>query len=320
MVGYRKALKSQITSFNQKNKLIHLLDLHDWNQDHFHTIFKLAKQFKNKSFLPKHDAILMANLFYEHSTRTLTSFEIAALYLGINVVNFSVLNSSKSKGENLQDTIENLYAMGISLFVLRHPRSGAPHSLVQHARFPYHIINAGDGEHAHPSQALIDCFTIEQNKGSISNLHITICGDILHSRVARSLIHAFTCFNVKSLTLCAPPSLMPIKLPSFPFTIEHALANAIDGRDVIINLRIQRERITHGAIPSTLEYFNTFGITSELLNKLSPTVMVLHPGPVNRGVELDDSVLKNQRSFILQQVSNATAIRMSIIHSILCNE
>jgi len=258
----------------------------------------------------------VVNLFFESSTRTRTTFEIAAKRLSADVININPSLSSAVKGETLLDTVRNLEAMHTDLFVLRHPSSGAAYLIAGHVSDDVHIINAGD-RHAHPTQAMLDMFTIRRHKGPFENLRVAIVGDILHSRVARSEIHALTTLGAAEVRVIAPKTLLPTaveKLGVHPFT---DMRQGLDGVDVIMMLRLQRERMNGAFIPSEQEYFNLYGLTQEKLAYAKPDVIIMHPGPMNRGLEIDSAVADGPQSVILPQVTNGIAVRMAIMALIL---
>jgi aspartate carbamoyltransferase catalytic subunit len=253
-------------------------------------------------------------LFYEPSTRTRHSFELAGRLLGGEVASFSLAVSSVQKGESFKDTLLTLESMGFDIFVIRHSISGAclyATRVLQRAS----VVNAGDGMHEHPSQTLLDLLTIKQAKGTIENLKIAIIGDILHSRVARSAIFALKKLNWE-IRLCAPPTLFPKDIERFGVKIFHKIDEAINDVDVIYMLRIQRERQKEQFFPSIEEYSRLFSLTHSLLS-LAPKAIVMHPGPVNRGVEIEGIVVDGEKSLILEQVKNGVAVRMAILHSLL---
>ena len=251
------------------------------------------------------------NLFYEASTRTRTSFEIAGKRLSADVVNISVSTSSVSKGESLLDTVKNLEAMRPDVIVVRHASSGAPHFVARHARAG--VVNAGDGLHEHPTQALLDAFTIRRAKGRIGDLVVTIAGDIAHSRVARSNALLLTRLGA-TVRFCAPRTLLPVGVESFGVEVHDDLGRAVEGADVVMMLRIQRERLTEALIPSTREYSRTFGLNARVLDRAKPDAIVMHPGPMNRGVEIDSDVADGPRSVILDQVEAGVAVRMAVLY------
>ncbi len=251
------------------------------------------------------------NLFYEASTRTRTSFEIAGKRLSADVVNISVSASSVSKGESLLDTVKNLEAMHPDVIVVRHASSGAPHFVARHTRAA--VVNAGDGTHEHPTQALLDAFTIRRAKGRIADLTVAIAGDIAHSRVARSNALLLTRLGAR-VRLCAPRTLMPAGVEAYGVEAHDDLGRAVEGADVVMMLRIQRERLTEALIPSTREYARTFGLNARVLERARPDAIVMHPGPMNRGVEIDSDVADGPRSVILDQVEAGVAVRMAVLY------
>jgi aspartate carbamoyltransferase catalytic subunit len=258
---------------------------------------------------------LVVNLFYEASTRTRTSFEIAAKRLGADTLSITASGSSVSKGESLVDTLNTLIAYRPSAIVMRHAASGAPHFLSRHLTTP--IVNAGDGTHAHPTQALLDARTILDVKGRLEGLRVAIIGDILHSRVARSNIHLLTKFGV-DLVLCGPPSLLPRELGRIApgLTLEYDIRKAIRDADVIMMLRVQLERAHEPPIPAG-EYFNFYGLRLEHMELAKPDCIVMHPGPINRGREISSEVADSQKSMILNQVENGIAVRMAVLERVL---
>jgi aspartate carbamoyltransferase catalytic subunit len=255
----------------------------------------------------------VVNLFFENSTRTRTTFELAAKHLGAEVVNMNIATSATSKGESLLDTIRNLEAMFVDGFVVRHAVSGAAHFIAGQTSPHISVINAGDGQHAHPTQAMLDMFTIRQHKKEFSTLRVAIIGDILHSRVARSQIHALNILGVKEVRVIAPKTLLPAEIASLGVSVSHDLHEGLGDIDVVIMLRLQKERMTSALLPSESEYFNCFGLTEEKLKLAKPDAIVMHPGPINRGVEIDSNVADGNQSVILQQVSNGVAVRMAVM-------
>ncbi|KHD11585.1 aspartate carbamoyltransferase catalytic subunit [Candidatus Thiomargarita nelsonii] len=253
------------------------------------------------------------NLFFEHSTRTRTTFELAAKRLSADVLNFNISTSSSSKGENLIDMLRNLEAMHCDMFIVRHNAAGAPHFMAQHVAPHISIINAGDGQHEHPTQAMLDMYTIRQHKGEFAPLRVAIVGDILHSRVARSNIHALTTLGVSEVRVVGPKTLMPKGIEALGTQVFHNLKAGLRQVDVIIMLRLQRERMQGALLPSAHEYFQYYGLTEEALKVAHPDAIVMHPGPINRGVEIDSSIADCKRSVILQQVSNGIAVRMAVM-------
>jgi aspartate carbamoyltransferase catalytic subunit len=256
------------------------------------------------------------NLFFENSTRTRTTFEIAARRLSADVFNLDIMRSSTAKGESLLDTIDNLTAMQADMFVVRHATSGAPYLIAKHASAsaPHiHVINAGDGRHAHPTQGLLDMYTIRHYKKEFSNLTVAIVGDILHSRVARSDIHALTTLGVPEVRAVGPLTLLPAGLEQMGVRVCTRLDDGIRGADVIIMLRLQNERMRGALLPSAQEYFAHYGLTPERLANAKPDAIVMHPGPMNRGVEIDSRVADGTAAVILPQVTFGIAVRMAVM-------
>ena len=253
----------------------------------------------------------VVNFFMEPSTRTRSSFEVAEKRLSADLLNFSASSSSLVKGETLIDTALNLDAMSPDFIVIRHSQPGAPHLLTQHCRA--RIINAGDGPHEHPTQALLDAYTIRRNKGSLEGLRVAIVGDVTHSRVVRSNIHLLRTMGAQ-VVICGPPTLLPMGLEQLGVEVTRRVEAAMEGCDVIMMLRIQRERMSSGFIPSTREYFRLFGLTEERVRLAKDDVIIMHPGPINRGVEIDSAVADGEYSVILEQVANGVAVRMAVLY------
>jgi len=252
----------------------------------------------------------IVNLFYEASTRTRTSFEIAGKWLSADVINFSASGSSAEKGESLLDTAKNIEAMSPDVVVVRHRASGAAALLARHLRCA--VVNAGDGAHEHPTQALLDLLTIREKKGHLEGLNVAIVGDVTHSRVARSNIHGMRKMGV-TVTVAGPPTLIPAACQELGVKVSHRLEEAIAHADVIMVLRLQHERMRGGFIPSIREYSRVWGLTLARLEQCRPDVLIMHPGPVNRGVELAPEVADSRYSVILDQVTNGVAIRMGVL-------
>ncbi len=259
----------------------------------------------------------IVNLFFEPSTRTRTTFELAAKRLSADVLNIAVSTSSASKGESLLDTLHNLQAMQCDMFVVRHGASGAAHFIARHVAPHVSVINAGDGCHAHPTQAMLDMFTIRRHKPDFGALSVAIVGDILHSRVARSQIHALTTLGVPDVRVIAPRTLIPQHIETLGVHVYHDLRAGLCDVDVVMMLRLQRERMQGAFLPSEREYFHLYGLTEEKLSRAKPDAIVMHPGPINRGVEIASSVADGARSVILQQVTHGTAVRMAIMALVL---
>ena len=255
----------------------------------------------------------VANLFFETSTRTRTTFELAAKRLSADVLTLNIAASSTSKGETLLDTLRNLEAMHVDMFVVRHAESGAAHFIAQHVAPGVSVINAGDGRHSHPTQGMLDMFTIRRHKGDFSQLTVAIVGDILHSRVARSQLAALRTLGASEVRIIAPRTLLPAEPESLGARVFHDLRAGVRDADVVIMLRLQRERMRGAMLPSEHEYFQLFGLTEERLATAKPDAIVMHPGPINRGVEMDSQVADGPRSVILEQVSNGIAVRMAVM-------
>ena len=257
------------------------------------------------------------NVFFENSTRTRTTFEIAAKRLSADVVNLNIGSSSTSKGETLLDTVDNLCAMHADMFVVRHSQSGAAHFIAQHVAPEIHVINAGDGRHAHPTQALLDMFTIRHYKKEFHNLRVAIVGDVLHSRVARSQIHALTTLGVPEVRVIAPKTLLPTMVENLGVQVYYDMEKGLKDVDVILMLRLQNERMQGAALPSAQEYFKNYGLTQEKLAYAKPDAIVMHPGPMNRGVEIDSRVADGAQSVILAQVTFGIAVRMAVMSTLV---
>ncbi len=255
----------------------------------------------------------VCNLFFENSTRTRTTFEIAAKRLSADVISLNVNTSSQSKGETILDTVDNLIAMHADMFVVRHSQSGAAHFIAKHVPNHIHIINAGDGRHSHPTQGLLDVFTVRKYKPDLHNLRVAIVGDVLHSRVARSEIHALTTLGVPEVRVIAPKTLLPAEVEKLGVHVFHDMKEGLKDVDVIMMLRLQNERMNGAMLPSAQEYFKTYGLTQEKLSLAKPDAIVLHPGPMNRGVEIDSSVADGSQSVILPQVTYGIAVRMAVM-------
>jgi aspartate carbamoyltransferase catalytic subunit len=253
----------------------------------------------------------LINLFFEDSTRTRTSFELAGKRLGADVINMSVSTSSVNKGETLLDTAATLNAMHCDLLVVRHDQSGAPNLLAQ--KVDAAVINAGDGTHEHPTQALLDALTIRRHRGSLEGLVVAICGDVAHSRVARSNIHLLVTMGA-TVRVVGPPTLIPDAAASLGVAVHHDMRGGLQGADIVMMLRLQRERMARGLVPSAREYFRFFGLDREKLAWAKPDALVMHPGPMNRGVEIDSAVADDPtRSLIQEQVEMGVAVRMAVL-------
>ncbi len=294
----------------------HLLGIKHINKADIDLIFKTADHFKeviNRPIkkVPSLRDITIANLFFENSTRTRLSFELAEKRLSADVINFSASQSSVKKGETLIDTANNILSMKVDIIVMRHPDVGACDFLSQHVNAQ--IINAGDGTHEHPTQALLDSFSIREKLGSVAGKKIVIVGDILHSRVALSNIYALKLQGAE-VKVCGPKTLIPKYIESLGVSIEFDIKKALEWCDVANVLRVQNERMEINYFPSTREYSQLFGINKQLLDSLDKKILIMHPGPINRGVELTSDVADADQSIILNQVENGVAIRMAVIY------
>lgn len=313
---------NQGLQFDETGRLRHLLTIEGLSRQTIVEILDTAESFisvgeREIKKIPLLRGKTVLNLFFESSTRTRTTFEIAAKRLSADVINLNVSSSSTSKGETLLDTIRNLEAMHTDLFVVRHSESGAAHLIAHHVPPHVHIINAGDGRHAHPTQALLDMFTIRRHKGSFKKLKVAIVGDILHSRVARSQIHALTTLGVAELRVVAPKTLLPMAVEKLGVKAYTNAKEGLDGVDVIMMLRLQRERMQGAYIPSEQEFFNLYGLTPAKLALASKDAIVMHPGPMNRGLEIDSAVADGPQSVILPQVTYGIAVRMAVMALIM---
>ncbi|MEO7742276.1 MAG: aspartate carbamoyltransferase catalytic subunit [Usitatibacter sp.] len=253
------------------------------------------------------------NVFFENSTRTRTTFEIAAKRLSADVINLNVGASSTTKGETLLDTVWNLQAMDADMFIVRHSQSGAPHLIARHVKPGVAVINAGDGRHAHPTQGLLDMYTIRHYKRDFTALTVAIVGDVLHSRVARSQIHALKTLGVPEVRVIGPKTLLPAAVERLGVRVFHDMAEGIRDCDVVIMLRLQNERMNGALLPSAGEFFKCYGLTAEKLARAKPDAIVMHPGPMNRGVEIDSPVADGKQSVILPQVTFGIAVRMAVM-------
>jgi aspartate carbamoyltransferase catalytic subunit len=290
----------------------HLLGIEGWRREEIEALLDRAE-----AHLPGGSASaavlqgkVVANLFFEDSTRTRTSFEMAAKMLGAQVLNWTAQGSSVSKGETLLDTVRNIEATGPVALVIRHRSSGAPHLVARHVRCA--VINAGDGTHEHPSQALLDAFTLRRRWGGLDGRTVLIVGDILHSRVARSNILCLTALGAR-VVVCGPPTLLPVGLKELGAEVMTSLDAALPRADAVMCLRLQLERQTESFFPSTREFSRLFGLTPARTEKMKPGALVMHPGPINRGVELAPAVADGPRSVILEQVANGVAVRRAIL-------
>ena len=296
----------------------HLLGLEELGRPEIETVLDAAEEFVRDGGEPRKREDLkgkvVANLFFESSTRTRTSFSLAARRLSADTVDFSVSGSSLIKGESFIDTAKNIEAMGVDVIVVRHSSPGAPHLLARN--LGVHVVNAGDGAHEHPTQGLLDMFTIRRVKGRLDGLTVVLLGDILHSRVARSNIHGLLKFGARVIA-CGPPTLVPEELARWGVEVAHRLDDVLPECDVVNILRIQLERHRRGLFPSIHEYARLFGMNMDRLRRAKPDVLILAPGPINRGVEITPDVADGPSSAILRQVTNGLAVRMAVL-KLLC--
>lgn len=303
---------------NAQGKLQHFLSIEGLNKDLLTEILDTAESFadisaQNVKKIPLLRGKTIVNLFFENSTRTRATFELAATRLSADVLSMNIATSATSKGESLLDTIRNLEAMQVDMFVVRHSLSGAAHFIAQHAAPHVSVINAGDGQHEHPTQAMLDMFTIRRVKQQFSGLRVAIVGDILHSRVARSQIHALNILGAEEVRVIAPKTLLPAHVESLGVSVFYDLEAGLKNVDVIIMLRLQKERMNSALLPSESEYFKCYGLSDEKLKIANKNAIVMHPGPINRGVEISSSVADGAQSVILQQVTNGIAVRMAVM-------
>ncbi len=307
---------------NSNGELQHLLTIEGLPKSIINHILDTASSFVGISDREVKKVPLMRgksvfNLFFENSTRTRTTFEIASKRLSADVINLNIAASSTTKGESLLDTIDNLSAMHADMFVVRHSQSGAPYLIAKHLneskQHHVHVVNAGDGRHAHPTQGLLDMYTIRHYKKDFTNLRVAIVGDILHSRVARSDIHALTTLGVPEVRAIGPHTLLPGGLEQMGVRVFTNMEEGLKDVDVIIMLRLQNERMSGALLPSAGEYFKSYGLTPERLALAKPDAIVMHPGPINRGVEIDSKVADGKQAVILPQVTFGIAVRMAVM-------
>ncbi|MDB5813718.1 MAG: pyrB [Rhodocyclales bacterium] len=306
----------------RNGELQHLLTLDGLPKAILEQILDIAEPFtevaeREVKKLPMLRGKSVFNVFFENSTRTRTTFEIAAKRLSADVINLNVATSSTTKGETLLDTVDNLCAMGADMFVVRHASSGAPYLMAEHLhatnRDHISVVNAGDGRHAHPTQGLLDMYTIRHYKKDFTNLVVAVVGDVLHSRVARSEIAALTTLGVPEVRVIGPKTLLPTGVERMGVRVFHDMNEGLKGVDVVMMLRLQNERMQGALLPSSQEYFKVWGLTPEKLALAKPDAIVLHPGPMNRGVEIDSAVADGQHAVILPQVTFGIAVRMAVM-------
>ena len=308
--------------FDADGQLRHLLTIDGLNAETIIEILDTAESFisigqRHIRKVPLLHGRTVVNLFFEPSTRTRTTFEIAAKRLSADVINLNASRMSTSKGESVLDTVRTLEAMHTDMFVVRDGSSGTAHLIARHVPAHVHIINAGDGRHEHPTQAMLDMFTIRQHKGAFDQLRFAIVGDILHSRVARSQIHALNILGAREVRVIGPQTLLPTEIERLGVTAFTNMDDGLNDIDVIMMLRLQLERMEGQLIPSSQEYFRLYGLTSERVARAAPDAVVMHPGPMNRGLEIASSVADGERSLILPQVTNGIAVRMSIMAKLM---
>ena len=308
--------------FDADGQLRHLLTIDGLNAETIIEILDTAESFisigqRHIRKVPLLHGRTVVNLFFEPSTRTRTTFEIAAKRLSADVINLNASRMSTSKGESVLDTVRTLEAMHTDMFVVRDGSSGTAHLIARHVPAHVHIINAGDGRHAHPTQAKLDMFTIRQQKGAFDKLRFASVGDILHSRVARSQIHALNILGAREVRVIGPQTLLPTEIERLGVTAFTNMDDGLNDIDVIMMLRLQLERMEGQLIPSSQEYFRLYGLTSERVARAAPDAVVMHPGPMNRGLEIASSVADGERSLILPQVTNGIAVRMSIMAKLM---
>lgn len=303
---------------NSQGQLKHFLSINGLSKALLTEILDTAESFANLGEravkkLPLLRGKTLVNLFFENSTRTRATFELAAKRLSADVLNLDISTSSTSKGETLMDTLQNIEAMHADIFVVRHSQSGAAHFIASQVTPKVAIINAGDGSHAHPTQAMLDMFTIRRHKGGFEGLKVAIVGDIRHSRVARSQIFALNTLGVAEVRLIAPKTLLSVGIEELGAQVYTSMKQGIKDVDVVIMLRLQKERMAGAFLPSEVEFYRQFGLTQEMLALAHPDAIVMHPGPINRGVEIESAVADGNKSVILNQVSYGLATRMAIL-------
>jgi aspartate carbamoyltransferase catalytic subunit len=303
---------------NKNGELHHLLSLEGLPPGVLRQILDTAESFvgvtqREVKKVPLLRGKAVFNLFFEPSTRTRTTFEIAAKRLSADVINLAINVSSQSKGESVLDTVANLAAMQADMFIVRHAASGAPYMIAKHVAPDIHVVNAGDGRHAHPTQGLLDMYTIRYYKGDFTRLRVAIVGDILHSRVARSQIHALTTLGCPEIRVIGPKTLLPSHVNRLGVQVYADMRRGLKDVDVVMMLRLQNERMKGALLPSAQEFYKYYGLTEDKLALAKPDAIVLHPGPMNRGVEIDSSVADGRQSVILPQVTFGIAIRMAVM-------
>jgi aspartate carbamoyltransferase catalytic subunit len=310
--------------FNALGELHHFIDLDGLDKSILTQILDTAEGFagvndRTIKKVPLLRGTTVANLFFENSTRTRTAFELAAKRLSADILNVDLVTSSTTKGESLLDTLQVLEALQCDMFIVRHPDSGAAHFIARHVSPSVHIINGGDGQHSHPTQGMLDMFTIRRHKGDFANLCVVIIGDIRHSRVARSDISALVKLGAGEVRIVGPRTLIPAEVESLGVKIYPSIDKALVGADVIMGLRLQKERMRTATVPSSGEFYRTYGLSPERLALAKPDALIMHPGPTNRGVEIASSVADGKQSVILEQVTYGIAVRMAVMSIIAGN-
>jgi aspartate carbamoyltransferase catalytic subunit len=322
----KQVVTQAVKQTNTAGELTHLLTLEGMPKEQIVQILDTAQQFvsvtdpaREVKKVPLLRGKSVFNLFFENSTRTRTTFEIAANRLSADVINLDISTSSTAKGESLIDTIDNLIAMQADILVVRHNVSRAPMEIAQHVPSFVHVINAGDGSHQHPTQGLLDMYTMRHFKHDFRNLKVAIIGDIVHSRVAKSNIHALTTLGCPEIRVIGPESLLPSDLDMLGVKVFHDMEAGLKGVDVVMTLRIQKERMEEGQVPEGKAFFKQFGLTQARLALAKPDAIVMHPGPMNRGVEIESAVADGPQSVILQQVTFGIAVRMAVMSMVAGN-
>jgi aspartate carbamoyltransferase catalytic subunit len=315
-----------VNQFNSDGELTHLLTLEGLPKEQILHILDTAKQFvsvtdpaREVKKVPLLRGKSVFNLFFENSTRTRTTFEIAAKRLSADVINLDISTSSTAKGESLLDTIDNLVAMQADIFVVRHNVSKAPIEIAEHVPAHVHVVNAGDGSHQHPTQGLLDMYTMRHFKQNFKGLKVAIVGDIVHSRVAKSNIHALTTLGCEEIRAIGPESLLPSDLDMLGVKVYHSMEEGLKDADVVMTLRIQKERMEAGQVPEGEAFFKQYGLTPTRLALAKSDAIVMHPGPMNRGVEIDSAVADGPQSVILNQVTFGIAVRMAVMSIVAGN-
>ena len=317
-------MSSHNRQLTQEGRLRHLINIDGLSTHHLMHILNQAEQFfdPDTGKLQASQALnglTVTNLFYEPSTRTRATFQLAAKNLGATVLNLNIPQSSTTKGESFLDTMMTIQAMQCNMLIIRHPYSGAVQFVADHAGPDVSVINAGDGCHAHPTQALLDMYTIRKHRGDFQNLSVAIVGDIRHSRVARSQIEALHMLKTGEIRAIGPKTLLPYHLNNYGVNIFHSLEQGLKNVDVIILLRLQKERMSTGLLPSGNAYFNHWGLTLDKMRNLNPDALVIHPGPTNREVEIESAIADSKNAAILDQVTNGIAVRMAIMAALAEN-